>query len=109
MEINERIKILRKQLGLTQTEFGNKIGIAQGYLTNIENSRREVSLKIIKLICSVYNVNEQWLKCGEGEIFSKQNISLAKKQVLEYIDNLDDEQVKAVSSFIKYLIEQKNK
>lgn len=108
LEINERIKLLQKQLCLTQKEFGNKIGIAQDYLTNIENSRCEVSLKIIKLICSVYNVNEQWLKEGEGEIFSTQVVSIAKKQVLESINALNDEQVNAVSSFIKYLTENKN-
>lgn len=69
MDINERVKIIRKELNLTQKEFGSKIAVAQSYLTNIENGLRPVTDKIIKLICTVFNVNEEWLRNGTGEMF----------------------------------------
>lgn len=69
MEINERVKMIRKSLGLTQSEFGEKIDVAQGYLTNIENGKRDVTEKILKLICSIYNVSEDWFRNGTGSMF----------------------------------------
>lgn len=63
--------------------------------------------RILLLIENVFHVNKDWLENGEGEIFSTQGISLIKKQVIESIEALTDEQVNAVSSFIKYLTEQK--
>lgn len=63
--------------------------------------------RILLLIENVFHVNKDWLENGEGEIFSTQGISLAKRQVLESIDTLTDEQVNAVSCFIRYLIENK--
>lgn len=70
MTINERIKLLRKALKLTQTEFGEKVAIAQGHLTNIETGKRDVTDKNIKIICLEFNVNENWLRTGEDEMFN---------------------------------------
>jgi len=69
MTINERVKALRKHLGLTQVEFGSRVAIAQSYLTNIERGEREVTDKIFKLICLEFSVNEEWLRNGTGEMF----------------------------------------
>ena len=66
MTINERVKMVRKELGLNQTDFGKRIAIAQGYLTNVENGRRDVTEKTIRLICLEFNVSENWLRTGEG-------------------------------------------
>lgn len=71
MTINERVKVVRKTIGLNQTGFGKRIAIAQGYLTNIENGRRDVTEKTLKLICLEFNVNETWLRTGVGEMFNK--------------------------------------
>lgn len=71
MTINERVKMIRKAIGLNQTSFGKRIAIAQGYLTNIENGRRDVTEKTLKLICLEFNVNESWLRTGEGEMFNQ--------------------------------------
>lgn len=65
-----RLKQLRKKLKLNQTDFGNRIEVAQGYLTNIETCRQRVTEKIFKLIClqswDGKKVNEEWLRTGEG-------------------------------------------
>jgi transcriptional regulator with XRE-family HTH domain len=70
MSINERIKTLRKALKLTQTEFGERVAIAQGHLTNIETGKREVTDKNVKIICLEFNVSENWLRNGEGDMFN---------------------------------------
>ena len=67
--INERIRELRKHLGLTQVEFGRKIGIVQGNLTGIESGKKSVTQKTIKVICATYGVSEEWLETGIGEMF----------------------------------------
>ena len=71
--ICSRIKLLRKEVRMTQTDFGNKIGIAQGYLTNIETGKRPATEKIVKIILlqswNGKTVNETWLRAGEGEMF----------------------------------------
>ncbi len=107
--ICERLKILLKQLNISQRQFAMKINLDAGYFSRIIQGKVNPPNRILLLIENVFNVNKKWLEDGEGEIFSNQGISLTKKQILESIDTLNDEQVNAVSSFIKYLIENKNK
>ena len=75
MEINSRIKEVRISLGLTQTEFGNSIGLKQNTVGQIENAQRSVTDRTILLICEKYNVNEEWLRNGNGEMFVETAIS----------------------------------
>jgi transcriptional regulator with XRE-family HTH domain len=72
MTKNERVKKVRSELKLTQTEFGKKIAVAQGYMASIEKGEREVTPKIAKLISSEYGVNEEWIETGEGEMFKSE-------------------------------------
>lgn len=106
--INERLKVLLKELDISQRQFALKINLDAGYFSRIIQGKVNPPDRILLLIENVFNVNKNWLEHGEGDIFSNQGISLAKKQVLESIDTLNDEQVNAVSSFIKYLTEDKN-
>ena len=68
MEINERIKYLRKNLGLNQTDFARKIGMKQTGLSAIEKGKVPVLERNIKNICSEFHINEVWLRTGEGEM-----------------------------------------
>lgn len=68
--MNEHIKELRKALGLTQHEFAEKIGSVQNTITGYETGRRIPSNQVITLICREFNVNETWLRTGEGEMFN---------------------------------------
>lgn len=68
--MNERIKKLRKVLGLTQQEFADKIGMKRNTIANYETNRNEPSNSVISLICRTFNVSEDWLRQGDGEMFS---------------------------------------
>ena len=106
--IRDRLKILLDKLNISQRQFAIKINLDPGYFSRIIQGKVNPPDRILLLIENIFNVNKDWLENGQGEIFSNQGISLAKKQVLESIDSLSDEQVNAVSSFIKYLTEDKN-
>lgn len=65
--INERIKQIRKEQGLTQTSFGECIGATKNAVVNMELSgRAKVSEAYIKAICMAFDVSEDWLRTGEG-------------------------------------------
>ncbi len=86
--MNENFKILRKMLGLSQAEFGAKIGVSRDVIGNIEYDRVEPKDVFISHVCAVFNVNEEWLRTGNGEPFNSDKM-LAR--------DLDE----AVSSFSK--------
>lgn len=67
--MNARIKQLRKALGLTQQEFADQLNIGRGTLANYEVGRNEPIDAVIALICREFDVNVQWLRTGEGEMF----------------------------------------
>jgi transcriptional regulator with XRE-family HTH domain len=67
--MRERLKRIRKELGLNQTEFARRIGLRQTALSMIEVGTTPLTDKNAKLICAVFNVNEQWFRTGMGEMF----------------------------------------
>lgn len=67
--MNERLKKLRKTLDLTQQTFADRIGIARGNVGAYEVGKNAPSDAVISLICREFNVNENWLRTGEGEMF----------------------------------------
>ena len=67
--MNERIRKLRKHLDLTQREFGERIGIKGTSIANYELGRNEPIDAVVSLICREFNVNEEWLRNGTGEMF----------------------------------------
>lgn len=67
--MNERIKKLRRTLDLTQQEFADKIGIKRNSLANYETGRNTPIGAIVVSICREFNVNEEWLRNGTGEMF----------------------------------------
>lgn len=75
--MNERIKDLRKSLGLTQLEFGEQVGVKANTIGNYEIGLRTPSDAVIRAICREFNVNEDWLRTGEGEMFNPQDEKLA--------------------------------
>ncbi|MDB8575182.1 helix-turn-helix domain-containing protein [Turicibacter sanguinis] len=103
--INERLKVLLAELNMSQRQFALKINLDPGYFSRIIQGKVTPPDRILLLIENVFNVNKRWIETGEGEIFSNNGFSTAKKQVLESIELLSDEQVNAVSAFIKFLNE----
>lgn len=109
--MNERIKLLRKELGLSQEAFGNKIGSTRDAIAAYE---RGVTIKepIVKLICRTFNVDYFWLTEGVGEMFThfediiieqvteQYNLDKTEKAiVLAYLES-DKETRKAIEKFI---------
>ena len=67
--MDERIKELRKALGLTQQEFSDRIGVKRNTIAQYESGRNAPLDAVIGLICREFNVSETWLRTGEGEMF----------------------------------------
>lgn len=67
--MKDRLKTLRKTLKLTQEEFSKKIGIKRNTLANYEIGRNEPIDGIIFSICREFNVSEEWLRTGSGDMF----------------------------------------
>lgn len=65
----ERIKELRKHLNLTQQRFADAIGLKRNSVAQIESGDRSPSNSVINNICKTFDVNEVWLRTGEGEMF----------------------------------------
>lgn len=69
--MNSRIKLLRNYLKKTQQEFGSDCGKSRDAIANYETGRVVPDTAFLKLLCLKFNVNEHWLRTGEGEMFSK--------------------------------------
>ena len=99
--MNERIRLLRKELGLNQSDFGNKIGVKQGTVAGYESGARTPLDAVVSYICREFDVNEEWLRTGEGEMFEQMT---EQQKLLKYTGMLlkdkDSAIVNAIQSFI---------
>lgn len=68
--MNTRIKELRTHLGLSGEKFGQSLGLTKMAISNLEKGRYNITEQTILLICLTYNVNEQWLREGVGNMFN---------------------------------------
>lgn len=123
--MNERIKQIRKRVGLTQAEFADKLGIKPNTVTCYETGIRIPSDAIIKSISKNFNVSDTWLRTGEGEMFIQLNEDQELLEVLADLQvdeenpvrdlliaywRLNDDQKAAIKQMIKNLIDlQKGK
>ena len=62
--MNTRIKIIRQEEGLTQSQFADKIGLSRNYVAMIEIGQRDPSDRTISDICRIFGINEDWLRYG---------------------------------------------
>lgn len=67
--MNSRIKKIREENKLSQEEFGKRIGVGRSSISKLESGENNPSDQTILLICNTFNVNEDWLRTGEGEMF----------------------------------------
>lgn len=88
MTIGERIKAVRQAKDMTQEDFSQKLGTARNTIANYEIGRREPMEATIKSICREFNVNYDWLKDGEGDMFDAVPETLVDELGQEF--NLDD-------------------
>lgn len=92
--IGERIKILRKELGKTQQAFASAIGLKRNTIANYEIDQIQPSDRTIADICREFNVSENWLRTGEGEMFLDLGEDEELVQVLAAIQVSDDDMIK---------------
>lgn len=96
--MKERIKKLRKQLELTQVVFAERIGMKQNSIALIESGKRNISDYALRVICREFNVNEEWLRYGQGKMFKPSPSSELEALANKY--NLSDETKIFIEEFI---------
>lgn len=120
--MKERLKKLRKKLGLSQEEFGRQIGIGKTAVSKLETGENSPSEQTIMLICKEFNINEVWLRTGEGgedSMYSKVSeddrfsLNLGKlsmtendfiRSIINTLAETEPEKLKIIEEFIKSLL-----
>ena len=110
--INRIIKI-RKDVGLSQKKFAERIGLSRNFINQVEAGKKNVSDRTISDICREFNINEDWLRYETGAMYSNdldeftqiaaridQNDPKARKAILDYW-KLSDKDKKLFWSFIE--------
>lgn len=95
--MNERFKEIRLSLKLTQEEYGDKIGIkSRAHISALESGKRTITDRIISDVCREFNVNEDWLRSGVGDMFNKLSKAELVADVVGNILKSDDEFIQNV-------------
>lgn len=98
-EIKDRVKSVRDRVALTQTAFGERIGVSRSIVASYEGGAVEPPEIAIKAICHKFGVDYEWLKYGDGEMFAS-----AEDETLAALDELmSSEDHKETRAFIKAL------
>lgn len=97
--MKNRIRELRKELGLTQAKFGERLGIKANTIGNYETGLRVPSDAIIFSICREFDVNEDWLRTGSGDMF------ITKTRSQEIVDFMSELMSDSDDSFKRRFIE----
>ena len=113
--MNNRIALLRKTLSLTLEEFGKRVGVTRSAISNIENGKRNLTDQMILSICREFNANENWIKTGQGEMFTPEpenefdifaknfNLNDFERNFLERYLRLGKREREAVTAFMEAL------
>lgn len=99
----ERIKELRKHEKLTQEEFARKINLSRANLGSIEIGRTGVTDRVVADICREFNVSEEWLRTGEGNIYNSINQEDELEMLLGSLGANDD---KFKRKFITFMLKR---
>ena len=83
--MNDRIRQVRKALALSQKEFAERIGLKQNAISCMEKSGSTITEQNIKIICSQFSVNEDWLRTGSGTMFLETD-----RKYKEFFDIFDE-------------------
>jgi len=97
--MKDRLKELRKCLGLTQQEFADRLGIKRAAIANYEAGRNIPVDSVYRLICREFSVSESWLRTGEGEMFSSSLYDELDKVVEKY--HLNDKAGEMLRKFVE--------
>lgn len=104
-DISERIKMIRSALGINQIKMAQDLSLAQSSVAQMETGRRPVMDKTIRLISSFYNVNEDWLRTGKGNMFITKDtgitsLSPQKQAVIDVVASLPDHELNIFTNVV---------
>lgn len=104
--IKDRIKQLRKELHMTQEEFGRSVNLHRSTISSYENGRVEPPENVLNIICHVHKANRNWLIDGEGDMFaperaSKEENEIFRKNLQNAISRLTDYQLAVLAEIAK--------
>jgi transcriptional regulator with XRE-family HTH domain len=105
--INRRIKEIRTALGLSQAKFSAVTALSGGYLARIEAGYSVVNDRLIKLICSSFNVSEAFLRYGEGVMFLEEVTDDKFKNIIPLVKSLSPKQQDFLFKILYMLIKMK--
>lgn len=97
--MKNRVRSIRKHYKLSQTEFGANVGVTLGVVRNWEEGKTSLRSPMLELFCSVYNVNPDWLRTGEGEMFLPVDNSPLRD--LQKQHNLSDKVINIIEGFVQ--------
>lgn len=100
--INKRLKQVRQSYGLTQQQFAESINVSRNYIGLIEIGQREPSDRTISDICREFNVNEKWLRTGEGSMFVPKSLYQEMGEIVQAASRVDPEKAR---KFFDYLLD----
>lgn len=98
MTQGERVKEIRKSLGLTLEKFGEKLGVGKTAISNIEKGNRNLTEQMTISICREYNVNYDYLIRGEGDMFDDLPQTIIDELCLQY--NLSDSEKAIIEMYV---------
>lgn len=105
VDINQRAKKVRKLKGLTQSDFAAAIGLKQNTVASYETDRLPVSERTFKAICQTFDVDEIWLRTGEGQPFREQTKDEVLAEVFSKAKIGDDARDRLVRAFARLPVE----
>ena len=97
--MNERIRILRKSLKLSQTAFGKRLGLKQTTIAGYETGGRIPNDAVISLLCREFSINESWLRTGNGDMSISPKHDILEELAMEY--HLSDDSCALIRRFIE--------
>jgi transcriptional regulator with XRE-family HTH domain len=107
MSALNRIRLVRKTLEMNQGDFARRIGLTQTALSMIELGKTALTEKNIKLICSIFAVDEEWLRTGAGEMFGPK--SPYEMELLEIFGKLTADTQEFILEMARNLLERQEK
>ncbi len=107
MTVGQRIRVLRKELKLSQPVFGAKIGVSKDVVVNMELERAPVKELMLKMICKTFGVNPLWLEEGVGEMFLETPDTVLDDLAIEF--DLSPTEKSIVTNYLKMSPEDRRK
>lgn len=92
-----RIIELRKINNLSQEKFAEKLNLSRNFINQVETGKKNFSDRTILDICREFNVNEDWLRTGEGEMYSSSSTDF-----IEIASKIDIQDPKAKQAILDY-------